>query len=53
MKTEKIPFDYHYHHDSDKVQNFKKDNYVLSIKYFQHILNKYDNPKIGDLVICE
>lgn len=50
---EKIPFDYHYHRDDDSVQDFKQGNLVLSVKYFQHVLNKYDNPKVDDLIICE
>jgi len=46
-----MPFDYHYHTNDHEFQDLKVGNYVLSVKYFQHVLNKYLNPKEGDLVI--
>lgn len=52
--SDRIPFDYHFHkEDTDEPINYKKGTFILSVKYFQHVLNKYDNPKIEDLVIVE
>ena len=48
-----MPFDYHYHLDNENIVDFKKGTYILSVKYFQHVLNKYPTPRIGDLVIYE
>jgi hypothetical protein len=53
LNSEKIPFDYHSHPDEQTTIDIKKDSYVLSLKYFQHVFNRYDNPKVGDLVIYE
>jgi hypothetical protein len=33
--------------------DYRKGTYLISIKYFQHVLNKYDSPIVGDLVIVE
>jgi len=40
-----MPFDYHYHPTDHEALTLKEGNYVLSVKYFQHVLNKYENPK--------
>ena len=48
---EKIPFDFHHHPDKDSLVEFKKDNLVLSTKYFQHVLNKFKGPQVGELVL--
>ena len=47
-----MPFDYHYH-DGDELIDYRKGTYLISFKYFQHVLNRYENPKIGDLVLVE
>lgn len=52
LHSDKIPFDYHNEQLLAKV-DYPKGTYIVSLKYFQHVLNKYENPKIGDLVIAE
>lgn len=54
ISLDQITFDLHYHPDDEsKPIDFKKGNYVLSHKYFQHEFTNFKQPKVGDLVLYE
>jgi hypothetical protein len=51
INAEQIPFDYHYHPEEQEAVDFKKGNYVVTLKHFQHVFYEYKYPKVGDLVL--